>query len=57
MYCMIGFGRSAASRLKEITSDQDKRWDFRNFFVPFGLPKTIVVDSDELFDGITKNKF
>ena len=46
---MIGFGISAATGMKEITSDQAVRWAFGNFFVPFGLPKMIVVDADGLF--------
>ena len=47
--CMTGFGLGVASGMKEITSNQAARWDFGNFFVPFGLPKIIVVDADGLF--------
>ena len=35
----------------------DWRRYFGNFFVPFGLPKMIVVDADGLFDGIFKKTF
>ena len=43
--------------MKEITSDQATRWAFGNFFVPFGIPKIIVVDADGVFDGMSKNTF
>ena len=46
LYCMTLFGLVSAIGMKEITSDQVARWYFGNFFVPFGLPKTIVVDAD-----------
>ena len=54
---MTGFGIGAATGMKEITSDQAARWDFGNFFVPFGLPKTIVVDADGFFAGTFKKTF
>ena len=54
---MAGFGLGEAIRLKEITSDQDARWALGNFFVTFWLPKTIVVDADEIFAGILRNNF
>ena len=57
MDCMTGFGIGSAIGLKEITSDQAARWDFVNFFVPFGLTKFIVVDSDGLFPGMFKKTF
>ena len=41
--------------MKEITSDQATQWAFGNLFVPFGLRKMIVVDADELFDGMFKD--
>ena len=37
-----------------MTSEQVAQWDFGNFFVPFGLPKIIFVDTDELFNDIFK---
>ena len=43
--------------MKEITSDQAARWAFGNFFVLFGLPKIIVVDSDGIFAGMFKKTF
>ena len=43
--------------MKENTPDQAARWDFENFFVPFGLPKIIVVDADGFFSGIFKKTF
>ena len=49
---MIVFGIGAAIELKGIISDQASQWAFGNLFVTFGLPKTIVVDVDELFAGI-----
>ena len=54
---MKGFGIAAATGMKEITSDQAARWDFGNFFVPFGIPKMIVVDADGLFSGMSKKHF
>ena len=54
---MTGFRIGSAIGLKEITSDQAARWDFVNFFVPFGLTKFIVVDSDGLFPGMFKKTF
>ena len=46
MDCMTVFGLGSAIFLKEIKSDQAARWGFGNFFVPFGLPKMIVVDAN-----------
>ena len=54
---MTGFGLGAASGLKEISPDQFSQWDFGNFFVPFGLPKIIVMDVDGLFAGMFKKTF
>ena len=51
LYCMIGFGIGEYIGLKEITSDQAVGWAFGDLFVPFGLPKMIVVDADEIFLG------
>ena len=48
---MIGFGLGAAIGLKEITSDQDV------LFVPFRIPKVIVVDADEIFSGMISRTF
>ena len=53
--CRTGSGISADTGMKEITSDQATQWAFGNFFVPFGLRKMIVVDADELFDGMFKD--
>ena len=36
--------------------DQVTRCDFGNFFVPFGIPKMIVVYADGLFAGMLKRK-
>ena len=47
--CMTLFGLVAATGLKEITSYQATRWRFGNFFISFGLPKIIVVDTDGHF--------
>ena len=55
--CMTGFEIGVASELKEITPEQVVRWDFGNLFVPFGLPKMIVVDADEMFYGIFRKTF
>ena len=49
LYCMTLFGLVSAIGMKEITSDQVARWYFGNFFVPFGIPKMIVVDADGIF--------
>ena len=51
------FGLGAAIGLKEITPEQATRWDFGNLFVPFGIPKIIVVDADDLFDVMFKNNY
>ena len=48
---MKGFGIGEAIGMKQNTSYQISRWDFGNFFVPFGIPKMIVVDADRLFLG------
>ena len=55
--CMTGFEIGAAIGLKKITSDQSARWDFRSFYIPFGIPKIIVVDTDGLFSGMFKMTF
>ena len=54
---MTAFGLGAANGLKEIKSDQASRWDFGNFFVPFGLPKMIVVNASGRFSGMFKNNY
>ena len=54
---MTGFGIGKSIVLNKITSYQVSRWSFENLFVPFGIPKMIVVDSDGFFDGIFKNNF
>ena len=40
-----------------MTSDQAAKWDLGSFFVPFGLPKMIVVDSDGRFDRMIMKTF
>ena len=52
---MTAFGLGAANGMKEITSDQASRWDFGNFFVPFGILKMIGVNADGHFSGMSKN--
>ena len=52
---MTGFGLAAATGMKEVTSDQATQWDFGNFFVPFGIPKIIVVNADELFWNVQED--
>ena len=47
--CMTGFGLWAAIGMEKITSDQFERWDFGNFFVPFGSSKMIVVNANGMF--------
>ena len=54
---MTGFGIGVANGMKKITSDQAAKWAFENSFVPFGLPKIIVVDADGLFSVIFKKTF
>ena len=46
---MTVLGVGEATVMKEITSYQAARWDFVNFFFPFGITKMIVVDADGLF--------
>ena len=55
--CMTGFGIGADIGSKEITSDQTARWACGNLFVPFGIPKIIVVGTDGFFYGIFKKTF
>ena len=55
LYCMPGFGLVESSGLKSITADQFTLWHFGNFFVPFGIPKMIVVDADGPFVVIFNN--
>ena len=57
MDCMTGFGLVSSTGLKEIKSYQAARWHFGNFFVPFGIPKMIVVDADVRFSGTSKKTF
>ena len=57
LYCMTGFWLGLAIWLKEIISYQAAQWSFVNFFVPFGLPKMIVVDADGFFAGMFRNVF
>ena len=47
----------ASIGLKGNTSNQAARWAFGNFFVPFGIPKIIVVDADGIFAGMFKKTF
>ena len=47
--CMMVLGIGSETGLKEISSYQAARWSFGNLFVPFGLPKMIVVDVDGIF--------
>ena len=54
---MKGLGIGSTSGLKQITLDQVALWNFGDFFVPFGFPKMIVVDADELFSGMLKKTF
>ena len=54
---MIEFGLGAASGFKEVKLDQVLLWACGNLFFPFGLPKTIVVDTDGLFYGTCKKTF
>ena len=54
---MTVFGIVEAIGMKEIIPDQAVRWAFGNLFVPFGIPKMIVVDADGIFAGIFKKKF
>ena len=54
---MTGFGIAADTRMKECISDQAARWAFGNLFVPFGVPKIIVVDADGIFSGIFRKTF
>ena len=50
--CMTVFGICVDSGINKITSDQVARWSFGNLFVPFRLPKMIVVEADGLFAGM-----
>ena len=51
------FGIGVAIVLKEITTEKVAQWAFINFFVPFGIPKMIVVDPYGNFYGMFKNTF
>ena len=52
---MTGFGIETVIGLKEVTSYQAARWDFGNFFDPFGIPKIIIMNEDGVVSGIFKN--
>ena len=54
---MKRFGIGAASGMKEIISYQVARWAFGKFFVPFGIPKMIVVDSGRFFLECSRKLF
>ena len=54
---MSAVGIGASIILKSITSDQIAQWAFGKCFVPFRLPKMIVVDADGLFPGMSRNPF
>ena len=54
---ITAFGLEADTGMKEVTSEQAARWDFGDLFVPFGIPKMIVVDADGLFPGMFNNTF
>ena len=54
---MTGFWLGSASGLKEIISDQVAHWSFGNVFVPSGITKIIVVDTDGGFPGLFKKTF
>ena len=54
---MTRFGIEVDIGMKEITSDQATPWAFGNLFVPFGLPKIIVVGADGIFTGMFKKTF
>ena len=43
--------------MKEIPSDSSAQCDFGNLFVPFVIPKIIVVDADGIFARIFKKTF
>jgi len=48
---MTGFAHAAFITDKPTTSDALAVTVFSNFFVPFGLPRLVVVDADGLFTG------
>ena len=54
LYCMTVFGIGSTIVFKEITSDHFSQWYFGSFFVPFGIPKIVVVDADGLFLGFPR---
>ena len=42
--------------VKYSTAEKFSRWYFSIFFVPYGLPKLIVVDADGVFSGFFRQK-
>ena len=51
---MTGFGIVVFIIMREITSYKVALWYFGNIFIPFGIPKMIVVDKNVSFSGVFK---
>ena len=51
------FGLVSASGLNQIKSHQVARWAFVKLFVPFRIPKIIVMDTDRFFSGVFRKNF
>ena len=54
LYCTTLFGLEPTIGMKEFTPNQEVTWYFGNLFVPFGLPKMIVMDAGRVFAGISR---
>ena len=54
---MIVFGIGADSVRKVFKLDQFTRWYFGKSFVPFGLPKIVVVNAYGIFAGMFRKNF
>ena len=50
------FSAATVMLVKYSTAEKFSRWYFSIFFVPYGLPKLIVVDADGVFSGFFRQK-
>ena len=53
--CTTRFASYTERVMNDPTSDQVASWYFSTLFVPYGLPKLIIVDADGFFNGVFKN--
>ena len=54
---MKWFGLVSYSGLRDITSEQVAQWHLGNLFIPFRIPKMIIVNAGGHFSRIPKKNF